>query len=68
MHRRDALKGKSQFQHMPPESHLLEQLIKGLNLTRKRLYAFKKHKDSPLVVMREGQIGHIPASKLPDLD
>lgn len=52
---------------MSVKSHeLSQQLIKGLELTRKRLFAFKKSKGSPLVVLRDGQIVHIPASELPD--
>lgn len=52
---------------MPPESNELSQrLIAGLELTRKRLIAFKKSKGTPLVILREGQIVHVPASDLPD--
>jgi hypothetical protein len=47
---------------------LSERLIKGLEITRKRLIAYKKSKGTPLVILRNGQIVHIPAADLPDLD
>ena len=56
---------------MPSESmELSERLSKGLEITRKRLMAIKKKKSkgTPLVILRNGQIVHIPAADLPDLD
>lgn len=47
-----------------PKSELEIQVIEGLKRSRKKLIEFKKQKNSPLVVMRDGKIVHIPADEL----
>ncbi|WP_318639915.1 hypothetical protein [Flavobacterium ardleyense] len=41
-----------------------EKILKGLELTYKKLIEFKKQKNSPLVVMRGNKIVHIKAENL----
>ncbi|MDP4843406.1 MAG: hypothetical protein NWR83_03025 [Salibacteraceae bacterium] len=43
---------------------LEEKVRLGLELTHKRLIAFKIQKNSPLVIYKEGKIIEIPASEL----
>ncbi|MFC6268367.1 hypothetical protein [Frigoriflavimonas asaccharolytica] len=43
---------------------LEKKLVKAMNLVYVNLIKFKKEKNSPLVVMREGKIVHIKAEDL----
>lgn len=43
---------------------LRNQVDLGFKKTYKKLIEFKKAKNSPLVVMRDGKVVHIPASEL----
>ena len=40
-----------------------EKIVKGLELTYKRLIAFKKSKNSPLVVSKNGQVIEVDPKK-----
>lgn len=48
------------------ERHLIEKnkILKGLELVQERLIAFKKMKNSELVIMRDGKIVKIKAEDL----
>jgi len=41
-----------------------EKIVKAMNLVYENLIKFKKEKNSPLVVMRDGKIVHIKAEDL----
>jgi hypothetical protein len=36
-----------------------EKILKGLELAYERLLVFKKQKNSPLVIMKDGKITHV---------
>ena len=45
-------------------SEFAKKVLTGLMLTRERLIEFKKQKNTPLVISKDGKIVWIPASEL----
>ena len=45
-----------------------DKIIEGLNLTYKRLIEFKKSKNSPLVVSKDGKVVHLDPFTLEPLE
>ncbi len=45
-------------------SEFAKKVLSGLMLTRERLIEFKKQKNTPLVISKDGKIVWIPASEL----
>lgn len=46
-------------------SDLRTKIIKGLDLTYKRLIEFKKNKNSPIIIEKDGKIIELSAEDLP---
>lgn len=47
------------------DTHFNQQLRIGLVLTYNALLAFKKYKQSPVIVSRDGRIVAVPADEMP---
>jgi sulfur carrier protein ThiS len=46
-------------------AHINQQLQIGLAATYNALLAFKKYKNSPVIIARDGKIVAVPADKMP---
>ncbi len=44
---------------------IFKLVIKGLELTYERLVKFKKEKNSPFIICRDGKIVEVPADEMP---
>lgn len=49
-------------------NHVRQQVRQGLLLASENLLAFKRYKQTPVVIVRDGQVVHVAPEEMPPVD